>query len=93
MAGPWLAAVAIAAGVDDPRRGTTSPGHGETYLETLRAGLWEARSSVRLLHVIGMTASIACIWEVFEEYLPVYLDEKGAFTLGTIGLTLALGHS
>ena len=76
VAGPWLAAVAIAAGVDDPPRGTTSAGHGEIYLETLRAGLWEVRSSVRLLHVIGMTASIACIWEVFEEYLPVYLDEN-----------------
>ncbi len=89
VAGPWLAAVAIAAGVDDPPRGTTSRAHGETYLETLRAGLREARSSARLLHVIGITASIACIWEVFEEYLPVYLDEKGGFTLGAIGLTFA----
>ena len=88
VAGPWLAAVAIAAGVKDPPRGTDSPGH-ETYLETLRAGLGEARSSARLLQVIGMTASIACIWEVFEEYLPVYLDEKEAFTLGGIGLTFA----
>lgn len=89
VAGPWLAAVAIAAGVNDPPRGTASPGHSESYLETLRAGLREARSSARLLHVIGMTASIACIWEVFEEYLPVYLDEKGAFTLGSIGFTFA----
>ena len=89
VAGPWLAAVAIAAGVNDPPRGTASPEHGETYLETLRAGLREARSSVRLLHVIGMTASIACIWEVFEEYLPVYLDEKGAFTLSSIGLAFS----
>lgn len=89
VAGPWLAAVAVAAGVDDPPRGATSPGHRESYLETLHAGLREARSSARLLHLIGMTASIACPWEVFEEYLPVYLDEKGAFTLGAIGLTFA----
>ncbi len=36
-----------------------------------------------------MTATIACIWEVFEEYLPVYLLEKGTFTLGAIGVTFA----
>lgn len=35
---------------------------------------------------VGMTASSACVWEVFEEYLTVYLEEKAAFTLGGIGL-------
>ena len=92
VAGPWLAAGVIAMGVADPPRGAP-PGGDETYLQTLRAGLREARSSVRLLHIIGMTASIACIWEVFEEYLPVYLEEKGAFTLGAIGLTFACASS
>ena len=57
VAGPWLAAVAIAAGVTDPPRGAASPARSETFRETLRAGLREFRSSVRLLRVIGMTAS------------------------------------
>ncbi|MCY4634826.1 MAG: MFS transporter [Acidobacteria bacterium] len=89
VVGPWLAAIAIAAGVADPPRGGSARARNEAFRETLRAGLREARSSVRLLHVIGMTATIACIWEVFEEYLPVYLLEKGTFTLGAIGVTFA----
>ena len=61
----------------------------ERYLEAVRAGLGETRSSSVLLQIVAVSASVACVWGVAEELLPVYLEEKAAFTLAALGVVLA----
>ena len=81
VAGPWLGAVVVAKAMSDPPRCSFGPAVPRRYLDTVRAGLAEVRSSSVLLHVVGIGATVACVWGAAEELVPVYLAEKERFTL------------
>ena len=89
VAGPWLGAVLVATAMSDPPRSLSRMARPERYVEVVRAGLGEARSSSVLLQIVAVSASVACVWGVAEELLPVYLEEKAAFTLAAMGVVLA----
>ena len=89
VAGPWLGAVLVATAMFDPPRSPSRMARPVRYLEVVRTGLVEARSSSVLLQIVAVSASVACVWGVAEELLPVYLEEKIAFTLAAIGVVLA----
>lgn len=89
IAGPWLGAVVVAKAMSDPPRCSFGPAVPSRYRDTVRAGLAEVRSSSVLLHVVGIGATVACVWGAAEELVPVYLAEKERFTLASIGLVLA----
>ena len=80
VAGPWLGAVVVAKAMSDPPRCSFGPAVPRRYLDTVRAGLAEVRSSSVLLHVVGIGATVACVWGAAEELVPVYLAEKERFS-------------
>lgn len=87
--GPWLAAAIAWLGLNDVPRTGPPPEEHEAYLDTLRAGVREAVGRPLVLRVVLMTASIACIWGVMDEFMPVFLSEKGGVTLFDIGIVYA----
>ena len=90
IAGPWLGAVVVGKGQCPIRHGVRSA-LLSPVATAIRcgAGLAEVRSSSVLLHVVGIGATVACVWGAAEELVPVYLAEKERFTLASIGLVLA----
>ena len=89
VAGPWLSAVVVAKTMSDPQRSAARSDHASRYVDTVRAGLHEVRSSRSLLQIVSISATVACVWGVAEEFLPVFLEEKERFTLAAVGLILA----
>ena len=87
--GPWVAAAIAWLGLNDVPRTGTPPEHHETYFDTLRAGVREAVGRPLVFRVVLMTASIASIWGVMDEFMPVFLSEKGSITLFDIGIVYA----
>lgn len=87
--GPWVAAAIAWLGLNDVPRTGTPPEEHETYFDTLRAGAREAVGRPLVFRVVLMTASIACIWGVMDEFMPVFLSEKGGVTLFDIGIVYA----
>ena len=61
----------------------------ERYLDTLRAGVREAVGRPLVLRAVLMSASVVCIWGVMDEFLPVFLTEKGNISLADIGIIYA----
>ena len=61
----------------------------ERYLDTLRAGVREAVGRPLVLRAVLMSASVVCIWGVMDEFLPVFLTEKGSISLADIGIIYA----
>ena len=68
---------------------TERPEPEERYLDTLRAGVREAMGRPLVLRAVLMSASIVCIWGVMDEFLPVFLTEKGNISLADIGIIYA----
>ena len=61
----------------------------ERYLDTLRAGIREAVGRPLVLRAVLMSASVVCIWGAMDEFLPVFLTEKGNISLADIGIIYA----
>ena len=87
--GPWVAAAIAWLGLRDVPRTGEAPDDDEAYLDTLRSGVREAVGRPLVLRVVLMTASITCIWGVMDEFMPVFLSEKGSITLFDIGIVYA----
>ena len=101
--GPWIAAAIAWLGLKDVPRtsserkplalplaeGSGNPPERERYLDTLRAGVREAVGRPLVLRAVLMSASIVCIWGVMDEFLPVFLAEKGTISLADIGIVYA----
>lgn len=87
--GPWIAAAIAWLGLNDVPRTGPPPQEHEAYFDTLRAGVREAVGRPLVFRVVLMTASIACIWGLMDEFMPVFLTEKGGVTLFDIGIVYA----
>ena len=87
--GPWVAAAIAWLGLSDVPRTGAPPEEHEAYLDTLRAGVREAVGRPLVFRVVLMTASIACIWGLMDEFMPVFMSEKGSITLFDIGVVYA----
>ena len=87
--GPWVAAAIAWLGLTDVPRTGAAPEEHEAYLDTLRAGVREAVGRPLVFRVVLMTASIACIWGLMDEFMPVFMSEKGSITLFDIGIVYA----
>lgn len=84
-----LAGVAAAAGAAAcvaalPRESPQSGRVDETAAATLSGALREVQISPPLARSVAGIALLSCIYGVYEEYIPVYLDDR-AFGLGAIG--------
>ncbi len=102
--GPWVAAAIAWVGLKDVPRSSREgrplahpqaegsderPDREERYLDTLRAGVREAVGRPLVLRAVLMSASVVCIWGVMDEFLPVFLTEKGTISLADIGIVYA----
>ena len=102
--GPWAAAAIAWVGLKDVPRSSGEgkplplpqaegsderPEGEERYLDTLRAGVREAVGRPLVLRAVLMSASVVCIWGVMDEFLPVFLTEKGNISLADIGIIYA----
>ena len=102
--GPWAAAAIAWVGLKDVPRSSSEgrplarpqaegsaerPEGEERYLDTLRAGVREAVGRPLVLRAVLMSASVVCIWGVMDEFLPVFLTEKGNISLADIGIIYA----
>ena len=87
--GPWTAAAIAWLGLNDVPRTGAPPEEHPAYVDTMRAGVREAVGRPLVFRVVLMTASIACIWGVMDEFMPVFLSEKGSITLFDIGIVYA----
>ena len=102
--GPWAAAAIAWVGLKDVPRTSSEgkplalpqaegyderPEGEERYLDTLRAGVREAVGRPLVLRAVLMSASVVCIWGVMDEFLPVFLTEKGNISLADIGIIYA----
>ena len=88
VAVPLAAGLIVVAFIDEPPRHSDAA-TGESYLETLGAGLNEARRSSSLRRPILFLCTAALAYEVGEEYFGPLLDEVG-FSLAAIGMIHAL---
>ena len=87
--GPWIAAAVAWMGLTEVPRTGALPHREERYLDTLRAGVREAMGRPLVLRAVLMSASIVCVWGVMDEFLPVFLAEKGTISLADIGIVYA----
>ena len=84
---PWAAAIIVATGfVEPPRSGAASH---PSARETFAAGVTEVRRSRIVLYIVAMFASLVTGYGVVDEYVGPFLNEKPAFTLGTVGVVYA----
>ncbi|WP_047869535.1 MFS transporter [Nocardiopsis sp. RV163] len=62
-------------------RGTAGTGEAEEapsgYMEALRGGLAEARSSRRVRGAIVLVVAVTAFWEALDEYVPLLVAESG----------------
>lgn len=65
----------------DPAASTESEGEPDLgYLETMRVGLTEARSSRTVRHAIVLVVVVTVFWEILEEYVPLLAASAGVAT-------------
>lgn len=87
-AAPVGASIVVLLFVREPPRSGRGT-RGESYLETLRAGLGEARAAKALRRPILYLCTVGLAYDVLEEYFGPFLFENG-LSLAVIGLIMAL---
>ncbi|MEV2272560.1 MFS transporter [Nonomuraea africana] len=74
-----LACAAVALTFTE-RRAAAPDDDSAGYLDTLRAGLAEARTSPKVRHALLLVPAVTAIWGELEEYVPLLAREGGATT-------------
>ena len=87
IAAPWIAALLVAIVFVEPPRGDAK--RHQDFFGTLAGGVAEVRRNRVVLYIVAMFASLVTGYGVIDEYLGPFLNEKPAFTLGTVGLVYA----
>jgi MFS family permease len=85
---PLAAAMLVLLFVQEPPRSGRGT-RGESYLETMRAGLREVRGGQALRRPILYLCTVALVYEVLEEYFGPFLSESD-LSLTAIGLIMAV---